>query len=477
MVRKEGLIFERSKVGKIGYSLSPLDIPEEPLEFKTREKIGLPEVSEPEVVRHFVRLSSLNYSVDTGFYPLGSCTMKYNPKINEDLANLPGFAYLHPEAPKEALQGALGLLYQLEKYLSEITGMARFTFQPAAGAHGELTGLLLIHALIADRGEKRDIVLVPDSAHGTNPASAALAGCTVQEVKSDSQGGVDLDDLKSKLSDRVMALMLTNPNTLGLFDTNIEAIARLVHEAGGLLYYDGANLAGICGYVRPGDTGFDVVHLNLHKTFSAPHGGGGPGSGPVGVKEELVPYLPVPMVEVDPTGGYFLDFQRPKSIGMVRSFLGNYLVAVKAYAYILSLGGGGLKRMTEEAVLNANYLLGLLRGHYELPYDRICKHEFVLSTRPLKEYGIKVVDVAKRILDLGFHAPTIAFPLIVDGALMIEPTETESKETLEEFARALIQIEEEAKENPQLLKDAPQNTPCRRIDEVSANRNPIVRAE
>jgi glycine dehydrogenase subunit 2 len=294
-------------------------------------------------------------------------------------------------------------------------------------------------------------------------------------VKSDPRGGVDLGDLKSKLSSRVMALMLTNPNTLGLFDENICEISRLVHEAGGLLYYDGANLNGICGYVRPGDTGFDVVHLNLHKTFSTPHGGGGPGAGPVGVKEALVPYLPVPLVEKNPDGAYYLSWDRPRTIGMMRSYLGNFLVAVKAYAYILTMGGSGLKRMTEDAVLNANYLLELLRGHYELPYDRTCKHEFVLSTRTFKEYGIKVVDVAKRLLDLGFHAPTIAFPLIVEGALMIEPTETESRETLEAFAQALVQIEEEARTNPEILHEAPHNTPVRRIDEVAANRNPVLR--
>ncbi|MCR4433732.1 MAG: aminomethyl-transferring glycine dehydrogenase subunit GcvPB [Caldiserica bacterium] len=469
------LIFEKSKKGKTGFSLPELDVPQTPPPFEVRQEIGLPEVSEPEVVRHFTLLSQKNYSVDTGFYPLGSCTMKYNPKINEDLARMKEFALLHPEQPEGTLQGALELLYHLERYLAEITGMSRFTFQPAAGAHGELTGLLLIRAYMDERGEKKDTVLIPDSAHGTNPASAALTGCQVIEVKSDQRGGVDLEDLKSKLSPKVMALMLTNPNTLGLFDENILEVSRLVHEAGGLLYYDGANLNGICGYVRPGDTGFDVVHLNLHKTFSAPHGGGGPGAGPVGVKEALVPYLPVPTVERNPEGKFYLQWERPKSIGMVRSFLGNFLVALKAYAYILTMGGEGLKRMTEDAVLNANYLLHLLRGHYQLPYDRICKHEFVLSTSPLKEYNLKVTDVAKRLLDYGFHAPTIAFPLIVEGALMIEPTETESKETLEAFARALIQIEEEARTNPELLREAPHNTPVRRIDEVAANRNPILK--
>ncbi|MCR4428080.1 MAG: aminomethyl-transferring glycine dehydrogenase subunit GcvPB [Caldiserica bacterium] len=469
------LIFEKSKKGKSGFSLPEMDVPMIQHGFETRGEMGLPEVSEPEVVRHFTLLSQKNYSVDTGFYPLGSCTMKYNPKVNEDLARKEEFSLLHPEQPDGTIQGALELLHNLEGFLCQITGMSRFTFQPAAGAHGELTGLLLIKAYMEDRGEKRDLVLVPDSAHGTNPASAALTGCQVVEVKSDLQGGVDLEDLKSKLSPRVMALMLTNPNTLGLFDENIVEVARMVHDAGGLLYYDGANLNGICGYVRPGDTGFDVVHLNLHKTFSAPHGGGGPGAGPVGVKEALVPFLPVPTVDIDSRGNFFLNWDRPKSIGMVRSFLGNFLVALKAYAYILTMGGEGLKKMTQDAVLNANYLLGLLKGHYQLPFDRICKHEFVLSTAPLNKYNLKVTDVAKRLLDLGFHAPTIAFPLIVEGALMIEPTETETRETLEEFARALIQIEDEARTNPELLREAPHNTPVRRIDEVGANRNPVLR--
>lgn len=469
------LIFEISKGGKIGCDLPPLDVPASEIPFPVRAEIGLPELSEPEVVRHFLALSLKNYGVDTGFYPLGSCTMKYNPKLNEDLASLVGFAFLHPYQPTQTMQGALKLLFELENFLCEITGMSRYTMQPSAGAHGELTGLLLIRAYFNKRGEKRNIVLVPDSSHGTNPASATLSGCQVLEVRSDNRGGVDLDDLKSKLSDRVLALMLTNPNTLGLFDENICQIAAIVHEAGGQLYYDGANLNGICGYVRPGDMGFDVVHLNLHKTFSTPHGGGGPGAGPVGVKKHLEPFLPVPLVKRTESGEFDLDWERPETIGQVRSFLGNFLVAVKAYAYLLSLGGKGLKRMTEDAVLNANYLLSLLRGHFELPYDRICKHEFVLSTRSLNAQGLKVVDVAKRLLDYGFHAPTIAFPLVVEGAMMIEPTETESKETLEAFANALKQIEVEAWSKPELLRAAPQKTTVRRIDDVAANRNPALR--
>ena len=468
------LIFEKSRHGCSGCSLTALDVPAAPLDIPTRDRIGLPEISEPEVVRHFVNLSQKNFSVDNGFYPLGSCTMKYNPKINEDMAALPGFARLHPYQPDRTIQGALELIWELDQYLSEIAGMTRFTLQPAAGAHGELTGLLLIARYFEQKGEKRDIVLIPDSAHGTNPASAALAGCRVVVVRSDARGGVDLDDLISKLSDKVMALMLTNPNTLGLFDENILRIADLVHRAGGLLYYDGANLEGTCGFARPGDMGFDAVHINLHKTFSTPHGGGGPGAGPVGVKALLVPYLPVPLVEKKADGSFATDWDRPESIGMMRSFFGNFLVAVKAYTYILSLGGPGLRQMTADAVLNANYLLSLVRGAYELPYDRVCKHEFVLSTHKFGEWGLKVIDVAKRLLDKGFHAPTVAFPQIVEGALMVEPTETESKSTLEAFAKALLEIEEEARTHPELLHEAPHNTPVRRIDDVAANRNLVL---
>lgn len=469
------LIFEMSRRGCTGCSLTSLDVPQAGIDFPTRAGIGLPTLSEPEVVRHFTVLSRKNFALDIGFYPLGSCTMKYNPKVNEDMAALPGFAQLHPYQPDSTAQGALELLWELDRALCQITGMDRFTLQPAAGAHGELAGLFLIARYFQEKGEKRDIVLVPDSAHGTNPASAALAGCQVVVVRSDSRGGVDLEDLQAKLSDRVMALMLTNPNTLGLFDENILTIAELVHAAGGLLYYDGANLEGTCGYARPGDMGFDVVHVNLHKTFSTPHGGGGPGSGPVGVKQMLESFLPVPVVNKKADGAFTLDWERPQTIGMMRSFLGNFLVAVKAYTYILSLGGTGLRQMTADAVLNANYLLSLVKGTYELPYDRICKHEFVLSTHQFGQWGLKVTDVAKRLLDKGFHAPTIAFPLIVDGALMVEPTETESKSALESFAQALLEIEEEARTHPELLKEAPRNTPVRRIDDVAANRSPVLR--
>jgi glycine dehydrogenase subunit 2 len=469
------LIFEKSIHGCSGCSLTRLDVPEAVVDLPTRQGIGLPELSEPEVVRHFVNLSTKNFSVDTGFYPLGSCTMKYNPKVNEDMALLPGFALIHPSQPEKTIQGALQLMWELDRFLCQTTGMSRFTLQPAAGAHGEMTGLFLIARHFETKGEKRDIVLIPDSAHGTNPASAAMAGCQVVVVASDARGGVDLQDLKAKLSDRVMALMLTNPNTLGLFDENIQKIADMVHQAGGLLYYDGANLEGTCGFARPGDMGFDVVHVNLHKTFSTPHGGGGPGSGPVGVKPMLEPHLPVPVVEKKADEAFTLDWQRPHSIGMMRSFYGNFLVAVKAYTYILSLGGEGLRQMTADAVLNANYLLHLVKGSYELPYDRVCKYEFVLSTHKFAEAGLKVTDIAKRLLDKGFHAPTIAFPMIVEGALMVEPTETESKSTLEAFARALLEIKEEAWTQPELLKEAPHLTPVRRIDDVAANRNLVLR--
>ena len=482
------LIFEISKEGKRGSSVPQLDVPRLPVDFPTRQEIGLPQVSEPEVVRHFTLLSQKNYAVDVGFYPLGSCTMKYNPKIDEDLAQMPEFALIHPEQPPSTVQGALELLYLLERHLCEITGMSRFTFQPAAGAHGELTGLLLIRAYMDERGEKRDIVLIPDSAHGTNPASAALSGCQVVTVKSDPRGGVDLGDLKSKLSSRVMALMLTNPNTLGLFDENICEISRLVHEAGGLLYYDGANLNGICGYARPGDTGFDVVHLNLHKTFSTPHGGGGPGAGPVGANDVLAPFLPGPIVVKDRMDEqcqsdneeweeetYCYHLQMPtSSIGRLKAFFGNFGICVRAYTYIRMLGAAGLRQASENAVLNANYLLSQLKGVYPLHYDRTCMHEFVVSGHLPDAPDVHTIDIAKRLMDFGFHPPTIYFPLIVPEALMIEPTETESKETLDAFADALIQIAQEAKTNPELLHTAPHVTPVSRLDEVLAARQPIL---
>ncbi|HHW15244.1 MAG TPA: aminomethyl-transferring glycine dehydrogenase subunit GcvPB [Firmicutes bacterium] len=477
------LLYEISSPGRRGYSLPAPDVPVKPVEellpAKARRTQApfLPEVSEVDVVRHFTNLSRLNYGVDTGFYPLGSCTMKYNPKIGEAVAELPGFTGLHPYQPEQTVQGALTVLWELERDLCEITGMSRMTLQPAAGAHGELTGLLLIAAYHTARGDRetRRKVLVPDSAHGTNPASAALAGFEVVAVKSDDRGLVDLADLRAKAGRDTAALMLTNPNTLGLFEEGIVEIAEIVHGAGALLYYDGANLNAILGKARPGDMGFDVVHLNLHKTFATPHGGGGPGSGPVGVKEPLVPFLPVPLVERGADGSFRFVQDRPQSIGKVKAFYGNFLVALKAYAYLRAVGPEGLERVSEDAVLNANYLRTKLRPHFAVPFDRTCMHEFVLSGSRQKERGVHTLDMAKRLLDLGFHAPTIYFPLIVEEALMIEPTETESKETLDAFAAALLQIAREAEEEPELVRDAPHYTPVRRLDEARAARQPDLR--
>ncbi|WP_029688414.1 aminomethyl-transferring glycine dehydrogenase subunit GcvPB [Thermoanaerobacter sp. A7A] len=475
------LIFELSNKGRKAYTLPKLDVEEKPLEdilpqqMMRKEEIELPEVSEVDIIRHYTLLSNKNYGVDTGFYPLGSCTMKYNPKINEDMASLVGFTALHPYQPVETVQGALKLMYELENMLSEITGMDKFSLQPAAGAHGELTGLMIIKAYHEHRNDKkRKKIIVPDSAHGTNPASATVAGFDVIEIKSNKEGAIDLESLKAVLNDEVAGLMLTNPSTLGLFEENIVEIARLVHEAGGLLYYDGANLNAIMGITRPGDMGFDVVHLNLHKTFSTPHGGGGPGAGPVGVKKELADFLPVPVIEFKDSI-YSLNYDRPLSIGKVRSFYGNFNVLIKAYSYILTMGAEGLKRASEMAVLNANYLKEKLKNHYKVAVDKVCMHEFVLAGLLEKVNDIRTLDVAKRLIDYGFHPPTIYFPLIVDEAIMIEPTETESKETLDAFIEAMIKISEEAKENPQLLKEAPHNTPVRRVDEVLAARNPVLK--
>ncbi len=475
------LIFEISRPGRTAYSLPECDVPEVPasdfLPENLRRKCDarLPEVSEVDVVRHFTNLSRKNYGVDNGFYPLGSCTMKYNPKINEDLAKLPGFSGVHPLQPVETAQGCLEIIYRLERLLCEITGMDGFTLQPAAGAHGEMTGLMIIKAWHESRGEtKRRKIIVPDSAHGTNPASAAVVGFDIVEVKSNERGGVDIESLKSVLDDETAGLMLTNPNTLGLFDENIKTIADLVHEAGGLLYYDGANANAIMGISRPGDMGFDVVHLNLHKTFSTPHGGGGPGAGPVGVKDFLVPFLPVPVV-TEKDGAYSLDYDRPQSIGKVKAFYGNFLVAVRAYAYIMTMGPEGLRRASESAVLNANYVMHKLKDYFMLPYDRTCMHEFVLSGQRQKEKGISTLDMAKRLLDYGFHPPTVYFPLIVREAIMIEPTDTESRETLDSFIEAMISIAKEAEECPEKVKSAPHSTVVSRLDEVKAARNIVVR--
>jgi glycine dehydrogenase subunit 2 len=474
------LIFEQSAPGRIAAALPEADVPVVPLEEivgrgqMRREPAGLPEVSEPDLVRHYTRLSQRNYAIDVGFYPLGSCTMKYNPKVNEDAARLPGFARLHPNTPPEAAQGALELLWRLEAMLCEISGMDRVTFQPSAGAHGEMTGLMLIRACLEDRGERRTRVIVPDSAHGTNPASAAMCGFEVVTVPSDARGNIDRAALRRVVDGSVAALMLTNPNTLGLFEEHVVEVAEIIHGVGALMYLDGANFNAVLGITRPGDQGFDVMHMNVHKTFSTPHGGGGPGAGPVGVKRVLEPYLPAPTVER--AGDRFvLDADRPKSIGRVRAFNGNFGIFVRTYAYLRAYGPL-LRQVSEAAVLNANYLLAKLRGHFDLPYDRTCMHEFVLSARRQKqEHGVRTLDIAKRLLDYGYHAPTIYFPLIVDEAIMIEPTETESRQTLDAFAEALIRVAEECRTDPELVKGAPHHTVVTRLDEVAAARRPNLR--
>ncbi|KAB3529981.1 glycine dehydrogenase subunit 2 [Alkaliphilus pronyensis] len=475
------LIFETSREGRRAYSLPECDVEVAPvdellpLEFLSKEEPYLPEVSEVDIVRHFTLLSSKNYGLDTGFYPLGSCTMKYNPKINEDMASLSGFTTLHPYQPKETTQGALEVMYNLDKMLSEISGMAKMSLQPAAGAHGELAGLMIIKAYHESKGDtKRTKIIVPDSAHGTNPATAAVAGFEVVEVKSDEAGGVDIEGLKAVLNDEIAGLMLTNPSTLGLFEKNIKLISDLIHEAGGLLYYDGANMNAIMGICRPADMGFDVIHFNLHKTFSTPHGGGGPGSGPIGVREDLVQFLPVPVVDKE-NDKYYLNYDLPNSIGKIKGFYGHFGVLVRAYSYILSMGSEGLREVSETAVLNANYLMNKLKSHYKVAVDKTCMHEFILSGLKEKTLEVTTLDIAKRLLDYGYHPPTIYFPLIVDGAIMIEPTETESLETLNGFIDIMIKIAEEAKKEPKLLKEAPYNTPLRRMDEVKAAREMILK--
>jgi len=481
VAKEEALIFEMSIPGRKAYSLPDCDVPVKdvysliPPEDLREAPPELPEVSEVDAVRHFTGLSGMNHGVDSGFYPLGSCTMKYNPKVNEDVSRYSGFLKVHPYQPGNTIQGCLEILHSLDKMLAEITGMERVSLQPAAGAHGEMTGLMIIKAYHEHRGDaKRRKIIVPDSAHGTNPASATVVGFEVVEVKSNDCGGVDLEALKAAMSDEIAGLMLTNPSTLGLFEENILEIAEIVHTAGGLLYYDGANMNAIMGISRPGDMGFDVVHLNLHKTFSTPHGGGGPGAGPVGVKKELVPFLPKPVIEANEKG-YYLDYDRPLSIGRVKSFYGNFNVALKAYAYIRSLGARGLRSVSETAVLNANYMMCKLKQYYQLPFDRICMHEFVLSAQKQKENGVAALDIAKRLLDFGYHPPTIYFPLIVKEALMIEPTETESKETLDAFIEAMIQIAVEAEKEPEKVKGAPYTTVVKRLDEAGAARNPVLR--
>ncbi|MGM0396280.1 MAG: aminomethyl-transferring glycine dehydrogenase subunit GcvPB [Bacillota bacterium] len=477
------LIFELSKPGRKAYMLPANDVEDVavdsliPGEFLNEKELNLPELSEVDIIRHYTNLSNKNYGLDTGFYPLGSCTMKYNPKINEDVARYDGFANLHPLQSDDCIQGSLQLLHELEESLSEIAGMDRTTLQPAAGAHGELTGVMIIKAYHEKRGEgHRNKIIIPDSAHGTNPATAGMAGYKIVEIKSTKDGLVDLDALRAAVGDDTAGLMLTNPNTLGIFDKGINEIASIVHEAGGLVYYDGANANAILGYARPGDMGFDVVHFNLHKTFSTPHGGGGPGAGPVGVKKELVPFLPVPMVEKK-DGKFFLDYDYPDTIGKVKDFYGHFGILVRAYTYILTMGSDGLKLASEMAVLNANYICSQLKDHYNLPIDTIYKHEFVLGGLKDTLSEVTTLDIAKRLLDLGYHPPTIYFPLIINQALMIEPTETESKETLDEFIQAMIQIAHEAETDPAILKSAPNTTIVRRPNEVKAARDINVKYE
>ena len=480
--RLQPSLFERSRPGRGGDKIPhpPKDALDRiPADARRATPPALPELNEPEVVRHFVNLSQLNYSIDTGFYPLGSCTMKFNPKINEWAARLPGFATLHPLVPDEVAQGTLQLLFELEEWLAEISGMKAVTLQPAAGAQGELTGILMIRAYHRSRGDtERDEVLVPDSSHGTNPATASMAGFKTITIPSAPDGGVDNEAFKAALGPRTAAVMITNPSTLGLFERRIGDLLDEVHAAGALAYMDGANLNAILGRFKPGEAGFDVMHFNVHKTFSTPHGGGGPGAGPVGVGETLVPYLPSPRVLREDDGSFRLERQdeRPSTIGRLRSFVGNTGVLVRAYAYIRAHGGSGLREVSDDAVLAANYLKHRLAGTYDIPYDRACKHEFVASAATIKKQtGVRTLDIAKRLIDHGYHPPTIYFPLIVDEGMLIEPTETESVETLDAFADALIAIAGEAATSPELVTSAPHAAPVRRLDEAMAARQPNLR--
>ena len=480
MAEYNELIFEVSRPGRVAYSLPKSDVDSVDLEAKfpkhliRDEAAELPEVAELDLVRHYTALSNKNHGIDNGFYPLGSCTMKYNPKVNEVIARIPGFSRIHPYQPAETVQGALELLYNLQEELAVITGMDAVTVQPAAGAQGEWTGLMMVKAYHEQKGEDRKEVLVPDSAHGTNPASASVAGYTAVTIPSNADGLVDLEELKKHVNSNTAALMLTNPNTLGLFEKEIAEIAEVVHEAGGLLYYDGANTNAIMGKCTPGAMGFDIVHLNLHKTFTGPHGGGGPGAGPVGVKEFLRPYLPVPRVEKD--GDQFvLNSDYPLSIGRVKAYHGNFGILARAYAYIRTMGPIGLREVSEGAVLHANYMRKKLEPYFESPYPQICKHEFVLSGSRQKKLGVRTLDMAKRLLDFGYHPPTVYFPLNVEECMMIEPTETESKETMDAFIDVMIKIAKEVEENPDVVLEAPHTTIIGRLDEVQAARNPVLR--
>jgi glycine dehydrogenase subunit 2 len=481
MTRNEALIFERSSPGKSGVDLPPLDVRSiaaaEALgpELAREEIAGFPEVSELEVIRHFTRLSTWNYGVDTGLYPLGSCTMKYNPRINETVARMEGLATDHPYAPESLAQGCLKILYETARAIAEITGMDAVSLQPAAGAQGELSGILMIQACLAGRGDPRRYILIPDSAHGTNPASVTTSGYEVRNLKSNARGIVDLAELDRAMTAEVAGLMLTNPNTLGIFETDIRAIADLVHARGGLVYMDGANMNALVGVARPADFGADVMHLNLHKTFTTPHGGGGPGSGPVAVRKILEPYLPAPTVEQSAEGTCRLNYDRPKSIGRVRAFYGNFGMAVRALAYIMANGFEGLRQTAQDAVLNANYVMSRLRDVYDLPYDQPCMHECVLSDRRQAARGVRTGDVAKRLIDYGFHPYTTSFPLIVSGAMMIEPTESASKEELDEFIEAMRSVAEEVEEDPEFVLKAPHTTRVSRLDEAAAARKPVLR--
>ncbi|MGD0612123.1 MAG: aminomethyl-transferring glycine dehydrogenase subunit GcvPB [Anaerolineales bacterium] len=477
----EATIYELSSPGRTGVTFPEPDVPRAKLPTGLlRKELPLPEVAEVDVVRHFVKLSKYNYSVDDGFYPLGSCTMKYNPKINEDLARLPGFAHTHPLQPVETVQGNLYLMYTLQEWLKEISGFPAITLQPAAGAHGELTGVLIMRAYHKDRGDaRRTKMLIPDSAHGTNPASSAMNNLEIVQIPSDARGNVDRAALRTACDESVVGLMLTNPNTLGLFDEHLEEVIQIVHDCGGLVYGDGANLNALLGILRPGDVGFDVMHFNLHKTFSTPHGGGGPGSGPVAVTAQLADFLPGPLVgileEGDEEQGPLFGFVTPKkSIGRVKAFHGHFGMFVRAYTYIAMNGADGLRQVSEYAVLNANYLKARLKGVYPIPYDRVCMHEFVADIQWAQAPGVRALDVAKRLMDYNFHPPTNYFPLIVHEALMIEPTETENKVTLDAFVEALLKIAEEARTQPELLKEAPHETPFGRMDDVKAARELVL---
>ncbi|MDG6025521.1 MAG: glycine dehydrogenase subunit 2 [Candidatus Brocadia sp.] len=500
MYQNEPLIFEKSSPGRRCFVPPACDVPEKPItnllpqKMLRKREIQLPEVSEIDVVRHFTRLSQKNFCVDTNFYPLGSCTMKYNPKINEDAARLEGFTKLHPYQPVEQCQGILELLYTLEQMLVTISGMKAFTLQPAAGAHGELTGMMIIRAYLDKQGEKRHKIIIPDSAHGTNPASAALCGYEVESIRSNPAGLIDVNKLKTAFDRNTAALMITNPNTLGLFEKDILEICKIAHDAGGLVYCDGANMNALLGITRPGDMGIDILHLNLHKTFSTPHGGGGPGAGPIGVTEKLKPFLPVPRIETgrkSTTEGvrqdtsvtgqgqkyYFLNYQHPDSIGRVRAFYGHIGIMIRTYTYLLSLGKEGVCKVGKFSILNANYLRHKLIKYYDIPYGKTCMHEFVISAKKQRQQGASALDIAKRLLDYGFHAPTIYFPLIVEEALMIEPTETESLETLDAFADAMVQIATDIEQKPESVRNAPQTTPVGRPDEVKAAREPTLKWE